>query len=740
MAPGTIKNHIVFVYPPANEAPLESIRAHFKMCLGSAYLITYLRQQGFTAQQFVTEEPLNAAACVARLAALKPGAVGFTVDNSNYFLCRIMAEALKAIAPGIIIVLGGILPTMYSEDILAGHPFFDICARNESEETCAELLTRLDDVDFQLKKASLEKVKGITYKQDGEVFKNPERDVFMSNRDTPDFLDKYPSPYLSGVIDSYKLGIVSARGCNQFCAYCICPVMSKRIITTHSVSRVVEEFDYISKHLLPENGVVDVFDDTFTLIPARTMEICRKMIENKIKINFACITRCDRVDEELIDTMKEAGCNHLGLSLESAVPRILRIIGKIQDPQTKDDDHFEKERAFIEKFKKYIRYAKKIGIPNVYTSIMLGVPSETAAEGRQTVELIDSLDKNLDFYGHNIFRAYPGTPIFRECPKHGIKLTKTVNHFQYKTHHTYDTSALPVAPDSHLEIGAIDRDKDILKTMAFLPQKNRKPCKTFFHKLILYAPIITKELVVWIKENMVINGTLIHIYPDLESIEENRLANDDTRAIHLSPTSYYAVFFHSTREDGVKTLVPYRFYSTVKRVGITINLPDTQWGISANQEELDPLQSVCIDRKREDVLELHALLSEKEKKNTGNPFDVPIYPYFNGLCRWEKKQANCFNPETLIADAENNLKTCWNGEPVGKVGMPFPEILANIKKIRREVESKRGCKSCDSQDRCNACIFPSPLPADEYCNLVRTSDTTDGTSKIRTIDLFKELE
>ncbi|MBD3317946.1 MAG: hypothetical protein GF344_19350 [Chitinivibrionales bacterium] len=44
---------------------------------------------------------------------------------------------------------------------------------------------------------------------------------------------------------------------------------------------------------------------------------------------FSCITRADKVDEELLDLMKAAGFVAIAFGLESAVASVLRNIGKV---------------------------------------------------------------------------------------------------------------------------------------------------------------------------------------------------------------------------------------------------------------------------------------------------------------------------------------------------------------------------------------------------------------------------
>jgi radical SAM superfamily enzyme YgiQ (UPF0313 family) len=733
--------HIIFVFTPATSSPAEHMSAHFNMCLGSAYNISYLLQKGFIARQFLTDEPVNVSRCAAQILAKKPKVVGFTVYDNNYCLCQLIADTLKQVTPDIIILFGGPTASVQPGAILRNNHPVDICVRNEGEETCVELLTLLDDVNFDLKRAwpFLEKIKGITYRVGDQILENPGRDILLENRKIPGFLDKYPSPYLSGILNSSKLGLITARGCDQHCVFCNCAVISKRIIATHSMDRVIEELDFISKrfdhnHLLN----VTIYDDAFTLMPGRALEICRKIIENKIKLPLVCITRCDRVNEELLDTMKEADFNSIGFSLESAVPHILRKIGKVQHPNTRTDDNFEKEKEFIEKFKKYTSYAKKIGIEHVFASIMIGLPGETPGEGQQTVNLIRSLEETIDYYSHNIFKVYPGTPIFYNYEKYGIKLINDDNQVHSRTIHPYDTRKIPLAPKSNWEVAGIRQDKINMKFLAL--SLSKKSSVSYFSKIILCADMITGELISWLQNYLSVNGPLIQIYSNLDRAKQYHENNEHALRKYMSPTTSYVSYYQTRKEEGVITLMPFWIH-IFGSCGIAIDLVNTQLGLSASAPKVNPLQSVCIDREKQDTLQLHHLLvCLSNKDNLLNDLVCnPIYPYLGSLCRWEKRSANCRTLETVIVDLDNNVKTCWNGNSIGKVGMPFPGIVENLRSIQRAAENRRGCKDCNKQTVCIKCVFPGPLIDNQYCNLKRNFNTEEAAELMRTFDFFKRL-
>lgn len=731
---------IVFVYPPASSAADESRRTHFGMCLGSAYLIAYLHREGFNAVQYRSRSTIGIHRCAKEILALNPRVVGFSVDNSNYNFSIQIARALKSYIPGIIILLGGMIPTIHAQTILSENPFIDLCARGESEETCLELLQLLEVSGYRRKHTPFDKIAGITYRHEDAVVTNPDR-ILVPNKGSPSgYLDRYPSPYMSGVIEEPGLGIITARGCNQHCVYCICPVMSKQRINTHSVERVISELEYISRCFYRKNsGLIDIFDDTFTLIPGRARDICKGIIENKINVSLACTTRADTVDEDLLDLMKAAGFNAIEFSLESAVPRILRTIGKVRDPNDSKDPHYRKEKEFIAKLVKYVKYAKHIGFANVYTSIMLGLPGETPEEAGQTIDLLNSISGYIDFYGHNTFRAHPGTPAFSQCQGQGIRLEQRPGKIHYKTLHAFDTTAFPPAPRSHIEFEGTNQDKDNIKSLALLstasPQPEHQPNQqySYFNKLILLSNIVTGELVSWLLDHLAINGTFIQVYSNKEAARRNDTANRDTLDKYMAPTNYYAGYYRGISNAGVPILVPLRTLRYGKRTGIIIPIPDTLNSLTETAPGIDPLHTVCMDTSSDDARSLCQLLVRISKETSANGlnklFDRPLYPYFSSLCRWEgdSKIPNCRSLDTILVDKNGNVKTCWNGSPIGKVGMSFKKIKENLVQFHNQAGQRR-------------CLYPAPLSIEEYNRMQSDHDTAGAAALLRSFDVFRSLD
>jgi len=118
----------------------------------------------------------------------------------------------------------------------------------------------------------------------------------------------------------------------------------------------------------------------------------------------------DAVDPEMLALMKEAGCEWLGLGVESASPEILKRMNKKADPDTA-------ARA--------IQMIKKAGIWANATFIA-GYPGETVQELRKTAEfMVANGCRNSMFYA----TPYPGTALYEQSREKILKAYPTEDDY-----------------------------------------------------------------------------------------------------------------------------------------------------------------------------------------------------------------------------------------------------------------------------------------------------------------------
>jgi radical SAM superfamily enzyme YgiQ (UPF0313 family) len=729
----------LFVFPPGGHYKF----GHFSYALGSGYVIAYLREKGVSALQFYCADSLTTGECAIKVLQHLPKIVGFTVFNTNFISCLLIAEHIKQHAPSTIIVFGGPTASNHAEFIVRHYPYVDICVSNEGEEVFYDLYRQLSSNSFKKQSARLREVKSITYIDRDGFCQTPAADILVNHAKTPHYLDRYPSPYLTGVIpaeEAATIGMITARGCNQSCTYCNCAVLSKRRFHMHSPERVVAEIDYIAGHLKPKQVLI-IYDDAFTLVPPRAKAICRMIIDSKISVSLGCITRCDYTDEEMLDLMKESGFVSIGFSLESAVPRILRIIGKVRPAQDTPTDDMEKETRFVEKLEQVTTYAKKIGIPSVYSSIMVGLPTETVDEANRTIDVIDRL-KGIDTYTHNFLSIYRGTPLYDKHRQYNYTIQQTahVPVFGMTRYPTDIISKVRVSEKSQIYSNRKAFDGATAKILALLPQ--RTSATTHFDNVIILADRLTRTLVDWLKSSVAINATIIQIYSCKARYRRNVEENGKQLRRCYSPTLNVHNYTLAPK-DGYDELIS-SYTMLLRDEGSDHNL------IAGNTATLLPRcqggdiragGTICHDATREDLYSLVGLL--RGLRGMEDAFDYlassrPL-PYFSGLCRWSSSGANCETFETAIVDRKGNIRLCWTGEAVGHIGGVFADIVNRVDSLRRRVKQSRTCHTCDAEKRCIKCLHPAPFTCGEYCSRATSDKVGREADLLRTFSLLHDF-
>ncbi len=243
-------------------------------------------------------------------------------------------------------------------------------------------------IDALINNKSFADIDNIFYLKDKKIIST---DSSFENND----LDKNYVDW--SLFDSDKLGrtvnLRTARGCAFNCSFCGYPVRAGKY-TLASVSTVEKELSY-----LKDNGKVKYLafiDDTFNIPQNRFKEICKMMMRNKYGYKWFSYLRCQFLDEETVQLMKESGCAGVFLGLESGSSGILQKMNK---------------GAQIDKYRKGIALLNKYDILN-FASLIIGFPGETERTVQETIAFIE--ETSPTFYRAQIWYCDPVTPIMEQ--------------------------------------------------------------------------------------------------------------------------------------------------------------------------------------------------------------------------------------------------------------------------------------------------------------------------------------
>ena len=206
-----------------------------------------------------------------------------------------------------IVVVGGSHPTVAPSDT-AERLDVDYVIRGEAEP----LMSKLHTLERQGKPVIID----TGYVENLDDLPFPARHL----------LDKNTVVNLSGIHGSDKPSttISSSRGCPYRCAYCCKGHSMYCTLRLRSPESVLGELE----HLKTEYGVEHVrfVDDTFTFDKRRTIAIANGIRD--LDMTFICMTRADKVDEAIADALKLGGCTQVQLGIETASPRLLKLMNK----------------------------------------------------------------------------------------------------------------------------------------------------------------------------------------------------------------------------------------------------------------------------------------------------------------------------------------------------------------------------------------------------------------------------
>jgi len=325
--------------------------------------------------------------------------IGFTMPTPLIREVKHLINVIKSGLPDTTFIVGGPHPSSLPEHSL-NYTGADISIVGEGEETVVELMQTLDS------EKSLDKVRGICFKNNGEKTTTEPRPLI-------DDLDKIPFParnllrreqywhvYTSKKKDEFYGSIMSTRGCPNQCIFC----SSKRIFGSkfrmRSVGNVCDEIEEMIQRF--KIKWIYFLDDCFTLNMNRAADICREIIERKLKFKWFAETRVNTVNLELLRLMRKAGCEMITYGIESGDPRVLKVIRK---------------GITVEQVKIAFKNSHKVGI-RTRANFMIGHPTETREEILQTITLAKQI-KPYDS-GFYITLPIPGSKLYEMSLEQGV--------------------------------------------------------------------------------------------------------------------------------------------------------------------------------------------------------------------------------------------------------------------------------------------------------------------------------
>ncbi|MGB0369539.1 MAG: B12-binding domain-containing radical SAM protein, partial [Flavobacteriales bacterium] len=368
--------------------------------LGILYISAFLKQNGFDCDvfdsTFSSRETLE-----QKLVSECPSIVAIYVNlvtKVNVIKLMKFIRSQESLSETKI-VLGGPDVTYNTNNYLkAGADFVVI---GEGEQTMLEVVEHLQNGKHQK-----EEISGIAYLESGEEIKTKSRVKMKELADLP-WPDRKAID-LTKYIDVWKhhhgqstVSVSTQRGCPYTCKWCSTAVYGQSY-RRRPAADVVAELKWIKDTYNPDN--IWFVDDVFTVSHKWLDEFCELMIESNLDLKFECITRAERLTEDVLANLKKAGCFRIWIGAESGSQRIIDAMDR---------------RVDVNVVRSMIRKTKEHGI-QTGTFIMVGYPGEDESDITETIKHLEESDPDH----FTITLSYPirGTDLFNEVAS---KITTT---------------------------------------------------------------------------------------------------------------------------------------------------------------------------------------------------------------------------------------------------------------------------------------------------------------------------
>lgn len=263
-------------------------------------------------------------------AAGVPALLGFSNYLWNLELSYEVIRQAKAVAPQTIVVMGG---PNYPTDadgqraFLSRYALVDFYVYKEGEAPFLALIERLCEVGFERAEIARRRlaIPAVHYIADGALIAPPPQPRERH-------LDAFPSPYLSGLLDSFFARgdlvplLQTQRGCPFQCTFCVEGEDYYTKVGGVTTARFRAELEYIAQHIVAGPPVLHIADSNFGMY-AHDLEICDVIAEVRERYGWPetieVSTGKNRKERVLEAVRRTNGAMRFGPALQTTDPQTL---------------------------------------------------------------------------------------------------------------------------------------------------------------------------------------------------------------------------------------------------------------------------------------------------------------------------------------------------------------------------------------------------------------------------------
>ena len=209
-----------------------------------------------------------------------------------------------------------------------------------------------------------------------------------------------PRLWLDSIDTAARVPVQSRRGCPLDCVFCSTSAIEGKPVRKRSPELVAA---WIAEVCARGFRNFHFVDNTFNLPPSYAKDLCRRVIDSGLGLDWWAIVYPKWVDLELVRLMAKAGCTQISLGFESGSEPILQMLNK--------RFHCTEVQIISEMF-------ADAGIER-FGFLLLGGPGETRDTVEESLAFAESL--HLDFLKITVgIRIYPHTPLAARAVADGV--------------------------------------------------------------------------------------------------------------------------------------------------------------------------------------------------------------------------------------------------------------------------------------------------------------------------------
>jgi radical SAM superfamily enzyme YgiQ (UPF0313 family) len=388
------------------------VQTAYREQFGFMYLSAMLKRAGHETDVFIIENEMLLGLITEKLKGFD--IIGFSSSTIDFKINLDYARYIKKRLPGSFIIFGGPHATFYSEEVIKNDCINAICI-GEGYEAIVEIANKIQEDKHPIR------INNIWIKVGSNLIKNPTRPKYDINKlPMPDYelyYDKYPK-----LKNKKTKQVYIVHGCPYKCTFCwnglYNKMYSEKTIQCMNVEKAIKEIKYlkdtygftwlqfISDNMTVNKKWLKKFMKAYreNIVMAEKTELLllyeyvmsfnrRKPINLSVPFLMNC--RANEVTKEIVDTLKESGCNRVDFGVEHGNDYIRNKILK---------RNMSKQQII-----NCGKWLNEAGI-RVQTTNIFGVPQEDFNKAWESVELNRKFTPEIS--KACILQPFPNTEIY----------------------------------------------------------------------------------------------------------------------------------------------------------------------------------------------------------------------------------------------------------------------------------------------------------------------------------------